>query len=183
MYVEVTSHIHQYFQPIFLNFLLAHTIAFVIKSTYIFQMDFQKSNALVNKLDERRENQFLNFFLISCLSNKDLSTTQGESVKKKAKPNPQWGLVQEEAQTPGVDSISSICKICSCGKHIKTIDERKLTGNSKCLKNSTSNSLHTLSNKTSFHVQTKEFFQPYRGTDESLNLPLVFGVPYEIFIK
>ncbi len=38
-------------------------------------MNFQKSNALVNKLDERRENQFLKFFLISCLSYKDLSTT------------------------------------------------------------------------------------------------------------
>jgi hypothetical protein len=51
-----------HFQPIFLNFLLAHTIAFVVKSTYIFQMDFQKSNALVNNLDERHENQFKFFF-------------------------------------------------------------------------------------------------------------------------
>ncbi len=72
-------------------------------------MDFQKSNALVNKLDERRENQFLNFFLISCLSYKDLSTTRGESMKKKSQAKPLVGSF-----------------LCSCGKHIKIIDECKL---------------------------------------------------------
>ncbi len=38
-------------------------------------MDFQKSNALISNLNERHENQFLIFFLISSLSYKDLNTT------------------------------------------------------------------------------------------------------------